>query len=257
MLRALLRREPVDDAVVEVDEVLQHVAVRPRVARVVLVREPALGEVDRDADGAGVEAAPDVLLALVAQVGEELVARVAGQLLVERVEQHQHRRGDDGLLDRVRRDRAVLLDELRRERLVAERAAGEPRQLAMVAVVEDREELPVAGQVVREARAGQRVRDRVRREARLPLLPVGDDRLPDLLEPPDRVRRRLVLLGLQLLPADLAVVVVGVGLLQLHRPRERAHQLRRDRHSASSSMAAGAPALARAAVRCRAPSGWR
>ena len=88
--------------------------------------------------------------------------------------------------------------ELRRVRLVAERAAGQPRELAMVAVVEDREELPVAGEVVREAGARERVGDRVGREARLALLAVGDDRLTGLLEALDRVLGRRVLLGLEL-----------------------------------------------------------
>ena len=70
----LLGAEAVDHAVVEVDELLEHVLVGPGVAAVVLVREPALGEVDRHAHGAGVEAPADVLLDLVAEVGEELVA---------------------------------------------------------------------------------------------------------------------------------------------------------------------------------------
>ena len=72
-----------------------------------------------------------------------------------------------------------------------------------MAVVEDREELPVAGQVVGQTGAGERVRDRVGREARLALLAVGDDRLTDLLEAPDRVLGRGVLLGLELRPLIL------------------------------------------------------
>jgi len=54
----------------------------------------------------------------------------------------------------------------------------------VVAVVEDREELPVARQVVGQTRARERVRDRVRGEAGLPLLAVGDDRLAGLLQTP-------------------------------------------------------------------------
>ena len=78
----------------------------------------------------------------------------------------------------------VLLDELRRERLVAERAAGQPRQLAVMAVVEDREVLAVAGEVVGQPGARERVGDRVGGEARLALLAVGDDRLARRLEAP-------------------------------------------------------------------------
>jgi hypothetical protein len=52
----------------------------------------------------------------------------------------------------------------------------------VVAVVEDREELAVAGEVVGEAGARERVGDRVGGEARLALLAVGDDRLAGLLQ---------------------------------------------------------------------------
>ena len=226
--------EAVDHAVVEVDELLEHVLVGPGVARVVLVREAALGEVDRDAHRAGGERLADVLLGLVAEVGEELLARVALDLALERVEQHQHRGGDDGLLDGLGGDRLVLLDELRGERLVAERAAGEARELAVVAVVEDREELAVAGEVVGEAGAGQRVGDRVGREARLALLAVGDVGLAGLLEALDRVLGGRVLLGLQRGEVDLAVVVGLVGLLQLHRARQGSDELGGDGHPTSS-----------------------
>ena len=57
-----------------VDELVEHVLVGPRIARVVLVGQPALGEVDRDPHRAGGEALADVLLDLVAEVVEELVA---------------------------------------------------------------------------------------------------------------------------------------------------------------------------------------
>jgi hypothetical protein len=64
---ALLGGEAGEQLVVEVDELLQHVPAGPRVARVVLVGQPALGEVHRDAHRAGVEALADVLLGLVTQ----------------------------------------------------------------------------------------------------------------------------------------------------------------------------------------------
>src|SRR6476646_5890261 len=176
----------------------------------------------------------DVLLDLVAEIREELLARVALDLALERIEQHQHRRGDDRLLDVVRGDLPVLLDELRREGLVAEGAAGQAGQLAVVAVVEDREELAVAREVVGEAGAGQRVRDRVRGEARLALLAVGDDRLAGRLEALDGVLGGLVLQRLELRPGDLAVVEVLVGVLQLLRTRKRANELGGDRHALSA-----------------------
>ncbi|MBW3611089.1 MAG: hypothetical protein KY438_06120, partial [Actinobacteria bacterium] len=104
-------------------------------------------------DGAGVEGLADVLLDLVDDVVQELLARIALDLIVERVEQHHHRRRDDGLLHVVRRDLLVLLDELGRVRLVLERASREARKLTMVPVVEDREVLAVARQVLGQAGA--------------------------------------------------------------------------------------------------------
>ncbi|HEX4625858.1 MAG TPA: hypothetical protein VH231_15525 [Solirubrobacteraceae bacterium] len=119
----------------------------------------------------------------------------------------------------MRGDRPVLLDEFRGVGLVAERAAGDPRQLAVVAVVEDGEELAVAGQVVGQAGAGQRVGDRIGGKARLALFPVGHHRLTRGLQPLDRIFGRLVLLGLQVRELDPALVVVLVGVLQRLRPR--------------------------------------
>ncbi len=92
-------------------------------------------------------------------------------------------------------DGLVLLDELRGVGLVAERAAGEPRQLTVMSIVKDREELPVAREVVAQPRAGERVRQGISGKARLALLAIGHDRLAGLLEAPDRVLRRGVLLG--------------------------------------------------------------
>jgi hypothetical protein len=96
-------------------------------------------------------------------------------------------------------DRFVLLDELRRGRLVVERSLGDAGELAVVAVVEDREELPIAGQAVSQPRPGQRVGEVVGGEARLALLAVGDDRLAGRLESLDRVLRGLILRSLEII----------------------------------------------------------
>ena len=111
----------------------------------------------------------------------------------------------------------------------------------MVSVVEDREELAIAGEVVGQTRAGQRVGDRVGREARLALLAVGDDRLADALKALDRVGGRLVLLRLEVLERDVALVIGLVGLLELHRARQGTDQLGGDRHRLSPQVGDGIP----------------
>ena len=93
------------------------------------------GEVDGNPDRSCGEALADVALALVDGVGEELLPRVAGDLRLERVEQHQHRRRDDRLLDRLGGDLLVLLHELRRVALLPEGTARQPGQLPVMPVV--------------------------------------------------------------------------------------------------------------------------
>ena len=70
-------------------------------------------------------------------------------------------------------------------------------------VVEDREELAVAGEAVGQAGPGQGVGEVVGGKARLPLLAVGDDRLAGRLQALDRVLGGFVLRGLQLSKAIL------------------------------------------------------
>jgi hypothetical protein len=231
---ALVGREAVEHAVVEVDELLEHVLIGPRVPGVVLVRQPTFGEVHRHASRTGSEALTDVLLALIDAVGEEGVTRVPGNLSLERIQEHHHRRSDHCLLDGLGRDLDVLLDELGCVALVPEGAAGDARQLTVMAIVEDGEVLAVEGEVVGGAGPRQGVREVIGRETRLPVLTVGDVRLAGRLQPLDRVLSRRVLRGYELLLGDLALVVIGVGLLQLHRPRQGSNKLSRNRHRHSS-----------------------
>src|ERR1700733_14728434 len=102
-------------------------------------------------------------------------------------------------------------------------------------VVEDRKELPVARQIGSEARAGERVRQRVCGEARLALLTVGNNRFANPPQSPDRVGGSVVLRRDELLPADRSLVVVGIRLLKLHRSRQRTDELGGNGHAASSS----------------------
>ncbi len=214
-LRALLVGEVRQHAVVELDEVRQQARTRPRVARILAGREAALREVDRDASGAGLEGLADVRHALLDDVLFELLARVAVDGVLQRVQQREHRRGDDGLLHRLGRVRQRLLERVGGVEVVLQRAARELGQLAAVTIGEDREELPARAEVRSQAGAGQRVGDRVRGEARPPLLAVGDDRLTRRLTALDGVLARRVLEGLEVVLGDVAGVVLGVCLLQL------------------------------------------
>jgi hypothetical protein len=126
----------------------------------------SLGEVDGHPGRAGRERLPDILLALPDQVLLERLPGVAGQLLIQRVQQGQHGRRYHGLLHRLMGQPDGLGQGVRGVSLVAERAAGQPGQLPVMPVREDREVLsPGPGQVIGQAGPGQRVGDRVRREA--------------------------------------------------------------------------------------------
>ena len=174
------------------------------------------------------KAGPDVLLALVDQVLLEVVPRVAGDLLLQGVQEREHRRGDHRLLHRLVGVADRPLQRVGGIRLVAERAAGQLRQLAVVAVGEDGEELATTGEVVGQARAGQGVRQRIGGEARPTLLAVGDDRRARGLQVLDGVLDGRVLLLLQRRLVDLALVVRRVGGLQRARAGQGADGLRRD-----------------------------
>ena len=228
-LRSLLGAESGQHPVVELDKVRQHAPAGPRVAGICPGGQAALGEVDGHSRRASGECLPDVLLALVDEVFLEALPRVAGNVVVQRVQQRQHGRGDHGLLHRLAGQPDRLAQRVRRVGLVPERPAGEPRQLPPVPVGKDREVLaPVPGQLVGKPGSGQGVGDRVRREARPPLLAVGDDRLAGRLPTLDRVPDRLVLLSFELIVGDLPGVVLAIRLLQLARARQRADRFGRD-----------------------------
>ena len=75
-----LLREPGQDAIVELDEGVKKLCTGPRVARVLLCGQPALGEVDRDSLGPRREAAADVLLTLVASSLRHQPSEMPGQV---------------------------------------------------------------------------------------------------------------------------------------------------------------------------------
>src|SRR6202453_1049151 len=84
---AFLRVEAIDHSVVELDEVRKHLATGPRVPQVVPAGEAPFGEVDRHPLGAVFERPANILLALVDEIGEELLAGVALHLAVERIKE--------------------------------------------------------------------------------------------------------------------------------------------------------------------------
>ena len=228
-------REPVDDPVVELDELAEHVAAGPRVAGIVAAGEPPFGEVDRDPGRPGREALADVLLALVAQIAQELLARVARDLAVERIEQRQHRGRDHRLLHRLGRHLDRLCEIVGGVGLVPERAAGQARQLAVMAVGEDREILAVAARWFGARPVPARVSvERIGGEARCALLAVGDDRRAGRLHPLDRSRGRQRPARPPAAPRDLAGVVGRNRRLKLGRPRQRADRFRWDEHRNST-----------------------
>ena len=126
-----------------------------------------------------------------------------------------------------------LFDILGRIGLVLERPAGQARQLPMMAVGEYGEILPVRREIVGEPGSGQRIGERIGREARHALLAIGDDGLAGRLRALDRIEAGGILLPLEVLVLDLAGIIVGEGVLQLHRPRQRSDGFGRDWHCVS------------------------
>lgn len=268
---ALLGGEAVEDLVVQVNEGLEEVGASPRVARVLLGGQTALSEVDADALGAGLEAQADVLLALVDQVLDELVLRVAldlawkrvsecesfqftGSLLtLQRVQQVQHAGRNDGLLQAgLLGERLALLKVVGGIGVVLQRALDEARKLPVVSIVEDGEELAVGREILGQALAAKRVNDGVGRERGslaqsrsafdtafkkcrfpYPLLAVSHELGASLLEALDRVGCSLVLRRKQLLPRGRARVIGGIHVLQVLGPRQGSNGLGGNGHCVS------------------------
>ena len=206
--------EALEDAVVERHEVPEKPA-----RRIELAREPALGEVDLDLVGAGVERRADVLLTLADEVVQERVPGVALDPVL-RVQEAEGRRGDDGLLDRHVRALLRLLQVARRVGPEPERSRREGRQLPRVAVRE--RDHDAVGREVRHAV------ERIGHEARLGLLAVRDHGRARLLEALDRIRERLVLKRAELLGRDRSLRERRLSVDQGLRSRDAADGLGRD-----------------------------
>lgn len=91
-----------------------------------------LRKVDRDSRGTGLKAQADVLLALVDYVLGKLLAAVALNFAVERIEQVQHGWGNDGLLHWLGGKPLGFVVQVCRVRLVTEGAPDQAWQLPVV-----------------------------------------------------------------------------------------------------------------------------
>src|ERR1700677_90042 len=100
-------------------------------------------------------------------------------------------------------------------------------------VGEEREILPACGEMVGKASPGQRVGERVGRKARHALFAVGYDGRARRLRALDTAEAGRVLFALQICVLDLAGVIVGERLLQLHRPGQRSNGFSGDWHCVS------------------------
>ena len=214
---ALLGRKAVQHAVVEIDKARQHVPPGPRVFGVIAAGKTPLGKINRNAFGTRRESLADVFRTFVDKIVIELRAGIAFQLAVERIEQRQHRRRDNRLLQRLFGHGLGLLDILRGIGLVFERPAGQARQLAMVAVGKNGEILAVTRKVFGKAGARQRVGDRIGGKARHALLAVGDDRRAGRRHAFQAVGAGRVLLLDEGGMFDLACVIILERRLQLGR----------------------------------------
>ena len=168
--------EAIQHAVVQRDEGAQQAQ-----ARVQLHRQTAFCEVDLHVARAGVEGTTNVRLGFADQVFEKRLVRVARNP-IGRIEQAQSRRGDHRLLQRAVRMTSGRLGIRRGIGAIAKRPGSQPRQLSRVAVSEGNRDA-VRCEVWQSMH-------RVRREARLGLLAVSDDRRPGRFERPQSCLER-------------------------------------------------------------------
>ena len=181
--------------------------------RVELAAQPALGEIDLHAVGAGVEGRTDVLLALVHQVGDEGLARIAVDPVL-RIDQRDRRGRNDRLLHRPAGMGLRRGDVAPRIGRVAKRPGGEHRQLAGVAVLE-RDRHAVGRQRVQ---AGERIG----REARFGLLAVGNHGRTRRLHGGDGLGHGALHGAAQTGGVQAAICVCGHGLDQITGTRDAA-----------------------------------
>src|SRR5258708_25133022 len=127
-LQALVRRETIQNPIVQIDEAAQEAA-----RWVELQREPALGKVNLNSRSAGIEGPANISLGFVDQVSNKSLPRVVFDP-VSGVKQAQCRRRDDGLFHRAPRvvasgfEKAVGVDS------VTKRPARQSRQLPLMPV---------------------------------------------------------------------------------------------------------------------------
>ena len=147
-IRSLLWAEPVEHAVVQIDEGLKELCACPGIAWIVSSRETAFGEVDGDSFRASFETLTDVFLAFFDQIVFKLLLGVPFYFSLQRVDQVHQGWCNDGLLH------AALLG-IRQATLevvccvveILEWPRSQTRQLAVVAVCEDREVLAIGFEV--------------------------------------------------------------------------------------------------------------
>ena len=213
-LLALLRREPRERQVVQVDETREQLA-----GRIHLHGQAAFGEVDLHLHGALLEAAAHFGHVLAQQIIDELLAWIARQCLGW-VHEAQSRRRNHRLLQRLAGVAPCDVQIGVGIALVPERPARQARHPPRV----------TGGERNLEA-VGRRVLqpvDTVGPEiVVLPLFAVGDDRGPRLLEPLDRVLDRRLIERLQ---ARIVAVSRFESLEQRGRSRYAANRLGRNVH---------------------------
>src|SRR6202171_1812631 len=175
---ALLRREPRQREVVQVDEAVEKIS-----RRIDLRGQPSFGEIDLNLVRTLFQAAPYLGFMLVQQIVDELLARII-QNRFGWVQQTQGRRRNHRLLDRHVSVAHGGIQVAVCVPPVTERTTREPRQAARMAIRE-RDLETVRGHV-------RKPMDAVRREiVMLPLFAVRNDRRAGGFEPFDGVSNRI------------------------------------------------------------------
>jgi len=218
--RPLLCREPPQNLVVQFDKAAQQAA-----RRVQLQAQPALGKVNLHHSRACLQRPANIRLSLIHQVCYKLLAAIPCNPR-RRVQQAQRRSRNHRLFDRLLCIGTRCLHIALYMHPISKRPRSQARQLPGMPVCEWNHH-PIRRQIGQPGK-------RISREARLGLFAIGKNRRPRLLQPRNRVVKRLGISALQRRRTYRARLKSSHSRQQRRWPGNASNRFRQYRHAAES-----------------------